>query len=49
VDRSWKYINRAQSDTHELGNWEQGRAVSFSVMHKSDLVWGVRSMRFSLY
>jgi hypothetical protein len=25
VDRSWEYINRSQ--THELGNWDWGRAI----------------------
>jgi hypothetical protein len=34
--RLWEYINRSQ--IHECGSWEQGRAVSFLGIHKSDLV-----------
>jgi hypothetical protein len=36
VDRLWEYINCSQ--IHECGNWEQGCAVSFLGIHKSDLV-----------
>jgi hypothetical protein len=34
VDRSWEYINRAK--INKCRNWEQGRAVSFLGIHKSD-------------
>ncbi len=34
VDQSWKYINRSQ--THECGNWDWGRAVSFLGIYKWD-------------
>ncbi len=39
VDRSWEYINRSQ--THELGNWDWGRAIPFLGPHKWALlaVW----------
>jgi hypothetical protein len=35
----WEYLNRSQ--IHESGNWEQGRAVSFLGIHKSDIVCSV--------
>jgi hypothetical protein len=36
VDRSWEYINR--SYTHECGNWDWGRAISFLGTHKWDFL-----------
>jgi hypothetical protein len=32
-DRAWEYIDRSQ--THEYGNWDKGRAITFLVIHKS--------------
>ncbi len=34
VDRSWEHINRSQ--THECGNWDWDRAISFLGIHKWD-------------
>ncbi len=34
VDRSWEYINRPQ--THECGNWDEGRAIPRKGIHKWD-------------
>ncbi len=39
VDRSWEYINR--SETHECGNQDWGRAVSFQGIYKSDFLCSV--------
>jgi hypothetical protein len=39
VDRSWEYLNRSQ--IHECRTWEQGHAVSFLGMHKSNLWYSV--------
>jgi hypothetical protein len=46
VDRSWEYINRSQ--THECGNWNWGRAISFLGLHEWDFccnVYGFRQPR----
>ncbi len=34
VDRSWEYTNRPQSQTHECGNWDWGRAIHFLGIRK---------------
>ncbi len=39
MDRSWEYIKRSQ--THEWGNWDWGRAISFLGIHKWDFLCSV--------
>ncbi len=41
-DLSWVYIKRSQ--IHECGTWEQGCAVSFLGIHKSNLLCSVISV-----
>ncbi len=36
VDRSWEYKNHSQ--THECGNWDLCRAISFLGIHKWDFL-----------
>ncbi len=36
---SWEYINRLP--THECGNWDWGRAISFLGIHKWDFRYSV--------
>jgi hypothetical protein len=47
---AWEYINCSQ--IHECGRWERGRAVSYLVIHKSDLlgsVFTVKMFRDDIY
>ncbi len=50
ADRSWGYINRSQ--THECGNWDCGRAISFLEVVVSNFwycVFAVQRGRLGLY
>jgi hypothetical protein len=36
VDQYWEYLNGSQAQTHECGNRDWGRAISFLGIHKRD-------------
>ncbi len=36
VDRSWEYIYKSLTQTHECGNWDWGRTIPFLGIHKWD-------------
>jgi hypothetical protein len=47
VGRTWKYIDRSQ--THECGNWDCGRAISFLGIHKFKFLYSVKQKQWRLH
>jgi hypothetical protein len=48
-DLLYIFPRSVRSQIHKCGNWEQGRAVSFLKIHKSDLLFSVQPMRTKDY